>query len=172
MSGFLNQSVPQLVISGGMGASDDRSSRADYQWFFGPPARQVQPWMDGLLWPNSRGTGGQFSSFGMFGDDAGIYGGHWEPYLQWGWDADGGAVQNSIIGQTLDANGNPLGNCNVAGYVTATNAFVGSVTSDTNGYLKLPTPYTTNTQHYLVCTKPSTSVGGTSVTTLTPNNVG
>lgn len=82
-------------------------------------------------------------------------------------DESGGAQIKKIIGTTRDGSGNPLGSCVVRGFVTATNVFVGQVTSDPAGYFELPTVFTG--AHYLVCYQAgSPDLEGTSVNTLTP----
>ena len=159
--------------------TDDRLVFARDQWAK-MSSRQAQSfWDDGRLWPRSIGLGGQFSSYGMGMDDAGTCVGKWEPFgtfTPWGafWkDDSGGAFQNCIVGQTLDQYGNALGNAIVQGFVTATELFIGQVTSDSNGWFKLPTPYPTNIAHYLVCYQASVPpVAGTSINTITPAATG
>ncbi len=154
--------------------SDDRAVQRDYQWGDKPPRMAQSPWEDGGLWINARSLGGGFS--GSLSGDAQSDGGRWEPYGTagyFGWDESGGARQNVIVGQTLDSTGAALGNCIVQCFVTATDVFVGQVTSDTAGYYRIPTTYGIGVAHYLVCYKAgSPDVAGTSVNTLNPTATG
>ncbi len=177
MSYFLVNNAAPVPQLGGVGGSiyrtDDRLSMQIDQWAFCPYPRMQEAWGNGNLWVNSRGLGGQFSNYGMLGDDGTLYGGHWEPDLLWGWDADGGAKQNIFTGLTRDQNGNLLGSSVVMAYVTSSNAYVGQVTSDSSGYYRLPTPFGTGVTHYLVAFKSgSPDVAGTTDNTLTPSATG
>jgi len=180
MSCFLGQSSQCTLGIGALVASDDRAvpCTLDFQWFWQPHNPSRTPWNDGQKWTISRGLGGQFSTFGMLGDDAALYGGKYEPWLQAnGWDADGGAKQNVIVGFTQDQYGNALASCHVEGFVTGgangVDSSVGSLTSDAGGYYRLPTPYSTTTSHYVVCyLTGSPDVAGTSVNTLKPTATG
>src|ERR1700735_1880401 len=93
--------------------TDDRSCIPSFQWGKAPPRQIQSPWADGQLWPRSGGLGGQFSNYGMVGDDLGQCVAKWEllgDFVPWGAysvDDSGGAFQNSLIGFTFDQFGNP-----------------------------------------------------------------
>ena len=180
MSCFLNQSVAQVGGVSGVFASDDRLSRSQDQWTFAPP-RQAGAWFsDGYLWPKARGVGGQFSSFGMFGDDAGIWGGPFElpggnGWDGTGWDADGNAIQNCFVGTTRDQFGAVLGSVVVEGFVQSAglSVSVGKTTSDTAGWYKLPTAYGVATAHKLTAIKAGApDVAGSTDNNLLPSTTG
>jgi hypothetical protein len=172
MSSFLGQTGTLQLGVGPNVPTDDRGRQGLDQWAFSPGLLE-EPWQEGVLWTVSSGLGGQFSNFGMMGDDQVYAGAYYEYPLGLGWNMFGGQVENCIVGQTLDQNGNPLANCIVQGFVTTTDAYVGSVTSDNSGWYKLPTPYSTATHHYIVAYKSgSPDVAGTSVNTLVPTATG
>lgn len=160
--------------------TDDRIALLNYQWVRLCPRQAQSPWQDGQLWSRSGGLGGQFSSFGMVGDDLSLASAKWELYgidsvgvAAWSTDDTGGAKQNVLVGQTLDQYGNPLGNCVVQLFLTSNDQIIAQITSDTAGYYRIPTPYSTSTAHYLVCYLAGPpDVAGTSVNTLTPTATG
>jgi hypothetical protein len=161
MSAFLGATA--AIFGGMLVASDERAAQKDYRWAIGAERALQCPWGDGVLWPNSRGVGGQFG-FGNT-EDAGTASGWFE--INPGFDDSGGRQMKKIIGQTLDSTGAPLGNCIVEGFVTATDVSIGKVTSDTAGYYELPTNQTG--AHYLVAYKAGgTDVAGTTVNTIIP----
>jgi hypothetical protein len=163
MSGFLGQGG-----TGGLGAqllqqSDDRVMPSWYQWDYAGTRSQSAPWDDGRLWTSSRmGLGGADGYLGKDFSNTGKYATEAE-----GFEFNGGAQVKKIVGTTRDSAGNPLGSCIVQGFLTATDTFVGQMTSDSGGYFELPTPYTG--AHYVVAYKAgSPDVAGTTVNTLTP----
>lgn len=142
-------------------AVDLRGSIASYRPVSGAndfPAA-IHQWRDGLLWPNSRFGGVDCVVLTASSATSGVW---WVDLLD-----SGGAQQKKIIGTTRDSTSAVLGNCIVQGFVTASEVFVGQVTSDSAGYFELPTPLPG--AHYLVCYKTgSPDVAGTSVNTLNP----
>lgn len=159
MSAILGQNING---TGGLAQqTDDRTVDKSFQWDYAGTRSQLDPFQDGMLWTRSRmGLGGTDGFFGLDFSSSGVYETHHD-------DCAGGQQTKKIIGTTLDASGSSLGNCIVQGFVTATNAFVGQVTSDPGGYYELPT---TNTgTHYLVAYKPGApDVAGTSADTIVP----
>jgi len=150
-------------------ASDDRHQE-DRQFIAGGagglPLKTTNIFMDGFLWTTSRGMGGSFNGGMQVTGDASSQSYSYEPYI--GFDDSGGQQNKKIIGQTLNSVGGALGSCTIRGFLTATNAFVNQVTSDSGGYYELPTPYV-GQQHYLVAYQPgSPDVAGTSIDELTP----
>jgi hypothetical protein len=148
--------------SGVLFATDERALPAWHRWNSSDRTAN-RPWDNGLLWsaPAFLGGGGGFG-WQMSDGLPPTY----RPYEQ---DETGSQVQRKIIGTTRDSTGAVLGSCTVRGYVTATNAFVGQVVSDSAGYFELSTPFGTAVQHYLVAYKGgSPDVEGSTVNTLTP----
>jgi hypothetical protein len=132
-----------------------------------------------MNWSRSGGLGGQFSSYGMGGDDLGLAVARWDwmgGSVPWGdnaMDDTGGCTQNFIVGYTQNSSGAALGNCTVSAYLTSTGAFVGSTTSDAAGYYKIPVSYSTATNFYITASLASAPpVAGTSVNTITPTATG
>jgi hypothetical protein len=163
--------VDDRLASGGITAS--------FQWAKAPPRQMQSPWQDGQAWARSGGIGGQFSTFGMGGDDLSIAVGHWDSWgekIPWGdcsGDDTGGCTQNFLVGFTQNSSGQPLGNCKVSAYLTSTGAFINSTTSDTAGYYKIPVPYSTSTAMYVTASlSGSPDVAGMSDNTLTPAATG
>lgn len=145
-------------------ASDERNASPYHQWGLCTLRPTQSPFQDGVLWSISRGMGTQFG--GNVTGDATSASGTFE--LHPGFDDQGGQQVKKIIGMTLDSTGAPLGSCIVQGYLTATDAFVGQMTSDSGGYYELPTAYS-GQNHYIVAYKAgSPDVAGTSVNTLVP----
>ena len=162
--------TPQVGV-GPVAATDDRAVAPvlNYAWSKQPFDFAMNPWADGVLWPSSTGLGGGLQGYGGPQLDAGSQVQKWDVPAS-GWSDTGGQKQLTIVGQTIDQYGNALGSCVVKGYVTATNMYVGSVTSDTGGYYSLPTPNINTTQHYLVASKAgSPDVAGVTDNTLTPS---
>lgn len=152
------------MLGGYYTLSDERNMPEYHKWGIVYTRSAQAPFADGVLWPNSRGMGGQLS--GSVTNDATGCSGLFE--LWSGYDESGGQQQKKITGNTLDASGNPLGSCVIQCYLTSTDAFVGQVTSDSGGYYELPS-YFSGATHYLVAYKPgSPDVAGTSVNTIVP----
>lgn len=134
-----------------------------WRWDETADVEQSRPWTDGLLWPRSRYSGAEMS-LAMLSENSGTMG-------RWGVELDdragGGAQAKKVIGLTLDSVGAVCANAIVQGFVTATDAYVGEVTSDTGGYYELPT--TNAGAHYLVAYKAgSPDIAGTTVNTIVP----
>lgn len=92
-----------------------------------------------------------------------------EPYSC---DGEGTQSRNFIRGICKDSGGSPVANAIVQGFVTATDAFVGEVQSNTDGTYNLGTEQLKTTAHYLVAYKAgSPDTAGTTVNTLLPTNV-
>jgi len=121
------------------------------------------------LWPRSQMMGSDTDiPMGMLGQSS-DNSGEFEP-----WSAHGSGTQTVkfIKGTTFDNVGAPLANAVVQGFVTSTDAFVGQVTSNTDGTYILPTHNTAATAHYVVAYKAgSPDVAGTTVNTILPTNV-
>jgi hypothetical protein len=144
--------------------SDERTLPEYHKWGIVYGRSSQSSFGDGVLWPNSRGMGGQLS--GNVTNDATTCSGIFE--LWPGYDESGGQQQKKIIGTTLDASGNPLASCVIQCYLTSNDVFVGQVTSDSGGYYELPSYFSAQT-HYLVAYKPGApDVAGTSVNTIVP----
>jgi len=163
------------TLGGVLLPTDERAVQSYHQWNgHGRQSIVLEPWMEGLGWTWSTGLGGQIGSVGP-GLDASSDAGYWNPFDSeacgiTGRDEAGNSAQNIFVGQTLNSTGSPLPNCKVTGFVTATNACIGSVTSDANGYYCLPTPYGTSVAHYVVAfLAGNPDVAGMSDNTLTPS---
>ncbi len=84
-------------------------------------------------------------------------------------DGEGSQFKNRIVGTCLDSSDVPVAGAIVQGFVTATDAYVGEVQSNTDGVYILMTERLTSTPHYLVAYKPgSPDTAGTTVNTLLP----
>jgi hypothetical protein len=113
------------------------------------------------------GNDGSFASTPNGLDYSGAQG--YEPF-----SCDGGGTQtkNAIRGVTKDNVGTPVANAIVQGFVTATDIFIGEVTSRDDGTYTLMTEQLKTTAHYLVAYKAgSPDIAGTTVNTLLPTNV-
>lgn len=120
------------------------------------------------LWPRSSFMGDTAQVPGTFGTGA-DGGDYFEPPNFLG---SGTQSVKFIKGVTYDANGAVLANAIVQGFVTATDTFVGEVTSNTDGTYILPTNNPSSAQHYVVAYKAgSPDVAGTTVNTLLPTNI-
>lgn len=165
MSCILSQGISSPTgITGMLQGNDERINPLYFQWY-ATGMRPFAPWMDGLLWPNSRTMGGDPTvALTQFGSDACNTVDHWEPHP----DEGGSQAMKKIIGTTRDASGNPLGACVVKGYLTSNDQFLRQLTSDGNGYFEFCSEYS-GVNHYLVAYKVgSPDVEGTTVNTLVP----
>lgn len=128
---------------------------------------QIMPWQPGVLWSGSGfcGMGGiGQGTFGLFSDDSSGYHSVWDVDVA----STGGQQAKKFIGTTRDNAGNPLANCNVEGFITATNVSIGIVQSDTSGYFELPSSAGA-VAHFLVSYKAgSPDVAGTTKNNLVP----
>lgn len=160
MSQFLGQNPIKSVME-----PDDQRLWPRYHLWAGTGCGRSNfaPWEDAALWPNARFMG--MCDGVPMGQDAGQTG-RWQAEL--GFDDSGGQQQKRITGITRDSTGVALGSCVVQGFVTATEVYVGKVTSDGSGYFELPTPFP-STAHYLVAYRAgSPDIAGTTVNTLIP----
>jgi len=166
MSNLLGTNMGQIGQTGILVATDERAWPKWHRWNSEPlDGIQLVPWLPGVLWSGS-GFAGQAGggTFGAFFDDSSGYHSVWDVDLI----AGGGQQAKMLIGTTRDSTGVPLANAKVSAYVTSTNQFVGSVTSDTGGYFALPTQYG-GVAHYLVAFKAgSPDIAGTSDNNLIP----
>lgn len=165
MSSFLGGATWGELGSPQLTATSERVMPDFHAW--NATGRRVQaPWEDGMLWPSSRWVGSDAGGYGLFGQDAADFG-RWAANAGGAFEETGGQQCRKLVGTSRDASGAPLGSCVVRGYVTATNALAGTVTSDSSGYFALCT-YSTGA-HYLVAYKAgSPDVAGSSVNTLIP----
>ena len=115
----------------------------------------VDPWADGVLWPNSNLPGGTSSL---------IESQNFEPMARvWG---NGG--MKKIIGFTRDANGVLLGNADVDLFLTTGYVFINDMTSDAGGYFEACSQYS-GQNHYIRAYKSgSPDVAGVSRNNLVP----
>lgn len=145
--------------------------RPDWSW----QRRSAKTWKDRSqfvsLWPRGSfgGCGADASTpyvpFGLDYSDCGGF----EPYSC---DGDGTQTKRAIRGITKDSGGAAVANAIVQGFVTASDAFVGEVTSAADGSYTLMTETVPGVQHYLVAYKAgSPDIAGTTVNTLTSTNV-
>lgn len=165
MSIILSQSASSpLGATGMLQGNEERINPLSFQWYASLPRAQA-PWMDGLLWPNSRSMGGDPTvALTQFGSDACNTVDHWEPFP----DEGGSQAMKKIVGTTRDASGNPLATCIVKGYLTSNDQFLRQLTSDANGYFEFCSEFT-GVNHYLVAYKAGApDVEGTTVNTLVP----
>lgn len=135
----------------------------DYQRRFTNAIADQTGWRG--LWPSSRMMAGDPTvPLAPLGQDA-LHAAEFELSMI----GFGGSIRpNFINGSTTDSVGNPLGGVVVQGFVTATEAFVGQVSSDSNGNYSLPT-INFGVPHYLVAYYPGTpDKAGTTVNTLVP----
>jgi hypothetical protein len=137
--------------------------------------RSPKTWRDRIGWNSlwsygCRTGGGDVSGYSPAGNGQGLAGlDLFEPY-----SCDGAGTQTKrfIRGVTRDVNGDVLANAIVQGFVTATDAYVGEVTSAEDGTYILGTETLPGVQHYLVAYKAgSPDVTGATVNTLTSTNV-
>lgn len=139
-----------LGANTGFGASgmlvpvDEQVMPKYHKWDGRADVVQTVPWQQGNQWSSSKFTGGAGGWGGPFLDDMDGPTSQWDVELRY----TGGQQAKKIIGTTRDSSGVAKGSCIVRGFLTATNAFVGQVTSDTGGYFELPTPNVG--AHYLV----------------------
>lgn len=147
--------------SGVLTASDDRAMPIFHRWAH-PDRTAMRPWDDGILWSTPAFLGG--SSGWALSQDAMTSG----CYDSYGPDERGGQQTKKLTGITRDSSAIPAGSCNVMGFVTTTNVFVGQVTSDSGGYYELPTAYA-GVAHFLVVYRAgSPDIAGTTLNTLIP----
>lgn len=156
--------------------SDDESSvmadpRSSYR-LRGMLTRE-QGWTHrGGRWPSSRGMGfysdpAAPSSMIFGGDECCAAPGDFEP---WRFGNQGTQSLKFIMGTCKDSVGGTVSGAIVQGFITATDAFVGETTADSNGRYELGTP-NPGTQHYLVAYRAGApDIAGTTVNTLTPTN--
>lgn len=132
-------------------------------------ARSPKTWADPNRWVSlwswgckTLGTGG-----GSDGDPVLNIGR--QGYEPFSCDGPGNQFKNRIVGTCLDDTETPVAGAIVQGFVTATDAYVGEVQSNTDGVYILMTEQATSTPHYLVAYKPgSPDTAGTTVNTLLP----
>ena len=120
------------------------------------------------LWPTM--GSGCFGGGEGYGADATVYA--WTQYEPFSCDGEGTQSRNFIRGTCKDSVGTPVANAIVQGFVTATDAFVGEVTANTDGTYVLGTEQLKTTPHYLVAYKAGApDTAGTTVNTLLATNV-
>ena len=148
---------------------DERICHSSFRWNTWDRV-VLQPWGDGILWPNSRFAGcGDFDNgwAPLFGSCS-VMDGTWEHPSVNG-DESGIGSYLKIRGTTRDGTGNPLGSVIVQVFRTSDDRYVSQCTSDGGGYYEACTPYP-SVNHYLVCYKAGApAVAGTSVNTLQPS---
>lgn len=142
-------------------------TRPDWSW----QRRSAKTWRDRNRWTSCwswgcRVGGGDLEGYGE--GDIGTGNGY-EPFSC---DGEGTQTKRFIRGVTQDSGGSPLANAIVQGFITATDVFVGEVTSGNDGTFTLGTETVAGVQHYLVAYKAGGGdVAGTTVNTLTSTNV-
>jgi hypothetical protein len=104
MSCFLRAGTAQNGIQPGVLLASDERSLPNYAR---RSRTEVQPFADGMLWPNSRSLGGGLSM--LLGDDASNSSGNFEAWPE----ASGTSTRAKISGTTRDSSSNPLGNCTI-----------------------------------------------------------
>ena len=141
--------------------------RPDYSW----QRRSAKTMKDPTRWVSLWSWGARIGMGTVDGDAPCLIcrGNGFEPF-----SCDGAGTQTKrfIRGVTKDSGGSPLANAIVQGFVTATDTFVGEVTSGEDGTYTLGTETIAGVAHYLVAYKAgSPDVAGTTVNTLTSTNV-
>lgn len=135
--------------------------------------RAPKTWKDKNRWRSlwsygCRVSGGALQEYAAVGNDLQA-GDLFEPYSC---DGEGTQTKRFIRGTTVDSVDAPVANAIVQGFVTATDAYVGEVTSAEDGTYTLGTETAAGVQHYLVAYKAgSPDIAGTTVNTLTATNV-
>jgi hypothetical protein len=116
----------------------------------------IDPWDDGVLWPQSNLPGG---STGILEAQ------RFEPPVRtWG-----NSCMKKVIGITRDSNGATLGSAHVDLFLTSNDTLVVDLTSDAGGYFEACTQFA-GVNHYLVAYKAgSPDVAGTTKNTLVPS---
>lgn len=131
--------------------------------------RSPKTWRDRNRWDSLWSWGAKTfgSGGGSDGDPVIMECGHgYEPFSC---DGEGTQFKNRIVGTCLDDTETAVAGAIVQGFVTATDAYVGEVQSNTDGVYNLMTEQLTSTPHYLVAYKPgSPDTAGTTVNTLLP----
>jgi hypothetical protein len=152
-------------------AFDERS--AEPKWNY--QSRSPKTWKDRNCWYSLWSFGCRTGMGGSGGgsDGEGPNGmNHPDLFEPFSCDGEGTQTKRFIKGTCLDNNLVPISGCIVQGFVTATDAFVGEVTSREDGSYDLGTETIPGVAHYLVAYKPgSPDIGGTTINTLTSTNV-
>lgn len=137
--------------------------------------RAPRTWKDRNKWYSLWSFGCRIGGGGVAGDDYAPVNNSlaskdlYEPYSC---DGEGTQSRNFIRGVCKDSVGTPVANAIVQGFVTATDAFVGEVTANTDGTYLLGTEQLKTTPHYLVAYKAGApDTAGTTVNTLLATNV-
>ena len=117
------------------------------------------------LWPRSRGMSGDPSAPGFLGgaqdsNDTGVF----EPL---NFTETGASRYYFIHGVCVDGSSTPLAACTLDLFLTATDAYVSSGQTDSNGIYSLGTPWL-GQNHYIVANYGPNTYVGASVNTLTP----
>lgn len=119
------------------------------------------------LWPSSAFCGDTGNGYSYFGNNNN---GGWNVAFEESDYGNGGAYEPlHVTGQTLNSLGAPLPGVTVLLFLTATNAFVGQVTSDANGNYAAPTPWTGQNHFVVAYLAGSPDVAGTTIDELTPS---
>lgn len=117
------------------------------------------------LWPRSRSMAGDPNQEYILGVDQ-SEGGRFEPLDFF----EGGSARTYwIVGVVKDGGGTPLGGAVVEIFLTASDTWVSSGTTDSNGIYAIGTPYI-GQQHYAVANYGPNTLVGASVNTLTPGS--
>lgn len=151
-------------------ALDESRHEPRWQW----QSRGPKTWRDKLRWNSLWSWGCRVAYGAPLGSDGAAsrdlcFTDLFEPYSC---DGEGTQTRNFIRGTCKDSGGTAVANAIVQGFVTATDAFVGEVTANTDGTYTLGTEQLKATAHYLVAYKAgSPDIAGTTVNTLLPTNV-
>ena len=142
-------------------------SWAEPKWSW--QARSPKTWADRNRWVSLWSWGAKtFGSGGGTDGDPVLTVGR-QGYEPFSCDGEGSQFKNRIVGVCLDSGEVAVAGAIVQGFVTATDAYVGEVQSNTDGVYNLMTEQLTSTPHYLVAYKPGApDTAGTTVNTLLP----
>lgn len=148
----------------------ERGNEPRWQW----QARAPKTWKDKNRWYSLWSFGCRIG----FGDVAGGDGAsprdlsYPDLYEPFSCDGEGTQSKRFIRGTVVDSSDVAVAGAIVQGFVTATDAYVGEVQSNTDGTYTLGTETLPGVAHYLVAYKPgSPDTAGTTVNTLTSTNV-
>lgn len=167
--GFLLGSVSQdMELTLKPILEDNYYSRWDYQRRGPSTTWDRQRWRS--LWPgSSMMSGDPATPMTLLGNDAMTGGEYFEPPSIMG---SGTQTTKFLRGTCLDSGSVAVAGAIVQGFVTATDTFVGEVTSAGDGTYSVGTNNLSSTAHYLVAYKAgSPDIAGTTANTLLPTNV-
>lgn len=158
MSGLVGQPGNDGAVLGGFMWYNDQSLQpADYRTTL-PYSFELSDREIDIAWPRSRMLGADIANIPQVWDNITLY---WE----WCWPPTGQHTPKKIAGVTKDSTGASLGGCTVLLFNTATNLFVDTVVSASDGAYQVSDP--NNVACFVVADK----AGGTEVAGVTNNNL-